>query len=275
MNKTNLIVFASTHHLIHAEYSLKKERIPIALYPAPPEFEGSCVTAISFPPDFKDHVESALCRNRIEFKGIYSFESQRLQKLKQLINQGIGQKTSNRALLDHIHLRKVELCIADPEKIRIFADFSSDVSEIIPRLNRILPFATYNDKKKTVTFMKKATLVSIYPDRLLAAKVEDENAAVLLLEWIRDLINDTDKNRDSIEPSYEQTVRLNPIELYRLLPRTNCKDCGELTCLAFAVKVLSADKVITDCAPLYSIEFTQNRDIAFQLLHAMGFETSS
>jgi ArsR family metal-binding transcriptional regulator len=275
LKKTNLIVFSSTHHLIHAEYTLKKEKIPIALHPAPPEFEESCLTAIAFPPDFREDVEAALDKNRIEFKGIYSFDPKRLQKLEELIEKGISRKSANQALLGRIHLCKVELCIADPDKIRIFADFSSDVSEVMPYLNRVLPYATYSDRKKTITFMQKATLVTIYSDRLAAAKVEDEEDAVLLLEWVRDLINDTYEKRGQIEPSYEQTVRLNPIELYKLLPGTNCQDCRELTCLAFAVKVLSAEAEITRCTPLVGIESSENREIVFQLLRAMGFETEA
>ncbi|WP_257000038.1 (Fe-S)-binding protein [Candidatus Methanoperedens nitratireducens] len=33
------------------------------------------------------------------------------------------------------------------------------------------------------------------------------------------------------------------MELYQLLPRTNCKKCGESTCMAFAVALLSRKKI--------------------------------
>jgi 4Fe-4S ferredoxin len=37
------------------------------------------------------------------------------------------------------------------------------------------------------------------------------------------------------------------MELYQLLPKTNCKECGESTCMAFAVKLLSREVKIEDC----------------------------
>ncbi len=32
---------------------------------------------------------------------------------------------------------------------------------------------------------------------------------------------------------------VSPIEVYKLLPRTNCKECGEENCMAFAVKLVN------------------------------------
>lgn len=275
MSETNLIVFSSAHHLIHAEYKLKRNKIPITLLPSPSEFETSCLTAITFPPQFTKEVETTLDKNGIEIKGIYSLDSERLLRTEELIKKGLNRKSEGKAFLDRVLLRKVELCIADPHKIRIFADFSDDVGEILPYLNATLPTATFNQNDPALTFMRGPTLITIYPQKIAAAKVEHENAAVLLLEWIRSLINDTFEKKDSLDPSYQQTVRLNPIELYKYLPRSNCQVCGELTCLAFAVNVLSGEKIITNCSPLLESEFKENKDALFQLLQAMGFKVAN
>jgi len=219
-------------------------------------------------------VETTLDKNSIEIKGIYSLDSKRLQRTEELIKTGLDRESEGKVFLDRIRLQKVELCIADPHKIRIFADFSDDVGEILPYLNAMLPTATFNQNDPALTFMRGPTLITIYPQKMAPAKVEHENAAVLLLEWIRDLINDTFDKKDSLEPSYQQTVRLNPIELYKYLPRSNCQVCGELTCLAFAVKVLSGEKTITNCSPLLESGFKENRSALFQLLQAMGFKVT-
>lgn len=267
-SKAEIIIFSSTHHLIRAEYKLKKNNIPITLHPAPPEFKELCLTAISFPSQFKAEVEATLKDNQIEIKGIYPFDSNRLQKTEQLIRAKLEKKPQGEVFLERALLRKVELCIADPKRIRVFADFSNDISEVLPYLNTILPNASYNHDAPTLTFMRGPTLITIYPKKIAAAKVEDENAAVLLLEWIRNLINDTFKNKDSIEPSHKRTIRLNPIELYKYLPQTNCQECGELTCLAFAVKVLSGEEKIASCLPLFKPEFEENKMMLIQLLDA-------
>jgi len=41
-----------------------------------------------------------------------------------------------------------------------------------------------------------------------------------------------------------------PLEIYTLLPRTNCGDCGIATCLAFAAAVLKEEKRPVDCPHL-------------------------
>lgn len=41
-----------------------------------------------------------------------------------------------------------------------------------------------------------------------------------------------------------------PLELYKLLPRTNCGDCGISTCLAFAAAVIKQEKRLADCPHL-------------------------
>lgn len=42
----------------------------------------------------------------------------------------------------------------------------------------------------------------------------------------------------------------NHIEVYKLLPKTNCRDCGLPTCLAFAAMVIQQTKKLSDCPHL-------------------------
>jgi len=52
----------------------------------------------------------------------------------------------------------------------------------------------------------------------------------------------------------------NPLEIYKLLPRTNCGDCGEKTCMSFAFKLLTGEKKLEECKPLYTSKFDKNRE---------------
>jgi acetyl-CoA decarbonylase/synthase complex subunit gamma len=47
-------------------------------------------------------------------------------------------------------------------------------------------------------------------------------------------------------------AKVSPMEIYRLLPGTNCKDCGEVTCMAFASALIERERVVEDCKPLLS-----------------------
>jgi acetyl-CoA decarbonylase/synthase complex subunit gamma len=48
---------------------------------------------------------------------------------------------------------------------------------------------------------------------------------------------------------------LSPIDVYKLLPRTNCKECGEENCMAFATKVVNREVPIEKCRPILKKEF--------------------
>lgn len=42
-------------------------------------------------------------------------------------------------------------------------------------------------------------------------------------------------------------MALTTLDVYKQLPKTNCKDCGLPTCMAFAMQVASKQKALTDC----------------------------
>jgi len=48
---------------------------------------------------------------------------------------------------------------------------------------------------------------------------------------------------------------LSPIDVYKLLPKTNCKECGEENCMAFATKVVNREVSIEKCPPLLTKEY--------------------
>jgi len=50
-----------------------------------------------------------------------------------------------------------------------------------------------------------------------------------------------------------------PLEINRLLPGTDCRECGLPSCMAFAVKFLKGEKRIEDCPELKKPEHLQKR----------------
>ncbi|MEM0216310.1 MAG: acetyl-CoA decarbonylase/synthase complex subunit gamma [Candidatus Bathyarchaeia archaeon] len=48
---------------------------------------------------------------------------------------------------------------------------------------------------------------------------------------------------------------LSPIDVYKLLPKTNCKECGEENCMAFATKLVNRDIQLEKCKPLLTKEY--------------------
>jgi acetyl-CoA decarbonylase/synthase complex subunit gamma len=58
---------------------------------------------------------------------------------------------------------------------------------------------------------------------------------------------------------------LSPIDVYKLLPKTNCKECGEENCMAFATKLVNREVTLEKCKPLltkeYEKSYTQLKDM--------------
>ncbi len=49
----------------------------------------------------------------------------------------------------------------------------------------------------------------------------------------------------------EKSKKLSPLEVYNLLPKTNCKECGYPSCIAFATNLLLGKNKLEDCPPLF------------------------
>jgi acetyl-CoA decarbonylase/synthase complex subunit gamma len=58
---------------------------------------------------------------------------------------------------------------------------------------------------------------------------------------------------------------LSPIDVYKLLPKTNCKECGEENCLAFATKLVNREVTLEKCPPL----LTKANEKAYRQLKEM------
>jgi ArsR family metal-binding transcriptional regulator len=65
-----------------------------------------------------------------------------------------------------------------------------------------------------------------------------------------DLVNRTWKRRAEITPDTTTRQRPTPMAIYKLLPNTNCKECGEPTCYSFALKLAASKKKLIDCPNL-------------------------
>ncbi len=60
---------------------------------------------------------------------------------------------------------------------------------------------------------------------------------------------------------------ISPLDVYKLLPRTNCKVCGEENCMAFATKVVNRELALENCTPLLEEEkYKKNYEKLWKIL---------
>ncbi len=162
-------------------------------------------------------------------------------------------------------------CLADPMKIRVIAEVSEEIQEVFPYLNAVLKGCIYNHPANTLTIRKDQILITLHALHITLAKVEDEKEAEALLGWLKDLLNETYERRDKILPNYSMAAELKALDVFKLLPGTNCGKCGEPTCLAFAVKVAGRGIEIAKCDSLFSGQYQEKQKVLIELLHAAGY----
>ncbi len=175
------------------------------------------------------------------------------------------------AFLKSTTLCYVAPCMADEKKIRLIAYFNRDISEILPYLNAVMKGASYNKNAAILTFAKERRLINLYNIKIAIAKADDIIDAWHVLDEVKLLINRTHENRAGIKPNYDEKVKVTALQIYGWLPKSNCKACGEATCLAFAVKLLQGEQKLSQCLPLLSEEkFSENRVIMQEMAEALG-----
>jgi DNA phosphorothioation-dependent restriction protein DptG len=177
-------------------------------------------------------------------------------------------------LLHSYQITRILPCLADPEKIRVIAEISDEIHEVFPYLNATLKGCIYNHPALTLTIKKDGKLFTLHAHHITLAKIEDEKEAEEILKWLKDLINKTYEKRDQIEPNYSKGEELRALDIFKLLPGTSCKRCGELTCLAFAVKLVGQEIEVGNCTPLFSEEYQEKRKVLLELLHAAGYNVA-
>ncbi|MFQ5974895.1 MAG: acetyl-CoA decarbonylase/synthase complex subunit gamma [Candidatus Hydrothermarchaeales archaeon] len=61
-------------------------------------------------------------------------------------------------------------------------------------------------------------------------------------------------------------ARISPMDIYKLLPGENCKECGEATCMAFASALIERKKKVEDCTLFEKDEYKAKKEALIELL---------
>lgn len=165
-------------------------------------------------------------------------------------------------------------CNFSAEKVNAIVTLSEDISEILPYLNRTLKGIHYIDESKILTIKMEGHLVTFRPKEIAITKLEDEKEARQVMEELKRIINETYQNRNQIEPDYTTAKKLKSADVLKFLPGTNCKECGERTCFAFAYKLLRHEIKIGKCSPLFSEKYEEKRKYLLDLLSSSGYDIS-
>jgi ArsR family metal-binding transcriptional regulator len=148
-------------------------------------------------------------------------------------------------------------CQSDAKGVHCFAHLEQDVSDAIPYLNSVLGGFDYFSDPPAVTFRVQGKLITVHGKKIAVNALKDEIEAAKIVEWLKNEINDAWDKKESIEPCYTGMPKPGIIEILKRLPKTNCRECNEPTCMVFATKIAEGAKGSEDCPQLTDMQRDQ------------------
>lgn len=165
-------------------------------------------------------------------------------------------------LVRKVSIEEIRPCIVAENMIRVLLQLDSEISSVIPILvNKHPPGKVNFIKAKNILTLNMADrLVTIYPSgKISMNKIVDESDAISVVKDIMGQINQAcvelnTENHTDYSKLNEKLSRIGPLAIYNCLPKTDCEQCGESTCMAFSIKLLSGDTELDLCKPLHENE---------------------
>jgi len=148
-------------------------------------------------------------------------------------------------------------CNPNFQSVHCIAHLERDISEVLPFLNTVLGGSTYTQDPPSVAFKIHGKLITLHPQQIAINALKDEEEADKILRWLKQEINETWEKRDQIKPSFQVIPKPKILEILKLLPRNNCRRCGQATCLVFSLLVADGAKSAEDCPGLGDADKTK------------------
>jgi len=145
-------------------------------------------------------------------------------------------------------------CDPGAERFAARARLTIDISPVLPYLNATLHGAVYKPTAQALTWKKGGHNIAFHAYEILTSNVEDRAAAERELHGLIALVNRAWERREEITPDHETHQRPTPMAVFKLLPQTNCRKCGQPTCFTFSLKLAASQVDVEACPPLFEPE---------------------
>lgn len=143
---------------------------------------------------------------------------------------------------------------------------SQPLTNVIPYLATLPDVIVYNPATCTVTFRRQHGFMTLYSDKVYITKVKDVEEGLELLKALTDAINVTWSHRAELVAVTAARSAPRLLDIWALLPQTNCKQCGDATCMAFAAALLQQKRSLTDCLSLTADPLFSERRAALEAM---------
>ncbi len=111
------------------------------------------------------------------------------------------------------------------------------IASLFPYINAVVEGARYSSTPAFIRFTYEEHLCLLYGHEGAFTPVADYGDATEFLKLLLEFLEKIKKQSCEILPDHRTYSPTSPIEILRLLPKSNCRECGYTTCLAFAAAV--------------------------------------
>jgi len=126
--------------------------------------------------------------------------------------------------------------------------FETDISFLFPFINAVVKQAQLYENPSMIRFEFHGVVCVLYPETCVASPFNDKIEVTGFAEELIRFLKGIDDKKHTIVPKYKVFQHTDVTKILKLLPGTNCKECGHKTCLAFAA-MLSRQQVLPSKCP--------------------------
>jgi DNA-binding CsgD family transcriptional regulator/ArsR family metal-binding transcriptional regulator len=123
----------------------------------------------------------------------------------------------------------------------------TNVSQLFPYINATFEDAKFFDKPEYILFHMNGIKCTLYPNDIIAAPFTDQGQALTFVNRLIIFLNDLYNKKDSVKPNFKKVSPVSVFDIFKLLPQTNCKECGYTTCMAFAAAISQSETTPDKC----------------------------
>lgn len=169
-------------------------------------------------------------------------------------------------LIKKVVIKNIKPCIISEGQISVLMQLDNELHDVLPLLIPKFPpgKVNYIEKKNILTLSMYERLITIYPSgKVSMNKTNSKEESIEIIRHVTTVINETHAEfKDGKAADYraikEKLSKIGPLSIYNCLPQTDCEECGEATCMAFAMKLLSGESKLNECMLLHEMGYQNN-----------------
>ncbi len=149
-----------------------------------------------------------------------------------------------------MEINKAAACKPGYQPLYCIAHLNEDIREVLPYLNAEMKGIGFTENPPSMMLQVDDRQIAIQPNQITINDIRDGEEADRILKWLQQKINEIWERRAEITPTTKTASPLKVVDIMRILPKTNCGDCGEPTCTVFASLALQGKRDEQDCPQL-------------------------